>query len=569
LFAFLAALAALAPAAALAQPAPAASSSEPAAQPAPPVVMMQNTSNGSSPATAPPTAGTPAGSAPSSAPAALPLSGHNESPLSYGGPSPVSTGTKSGAGDWKFDFHGYFRAPLMLGLGKRDNPAPGQSSDTIHRPVVPDDQYLSWAYTGHQAHDWAEVFLSYGNNYVKGVVGLLGFGFTDAAWQNAQAQYGIGQAYVLVDHDLGYQNVRLQAKVGSFWGKYGMAGKYDAGKYDTFVFGRTHVMGGTVRLEIDLGKTTLWAEEGLGAKQPNPSIYNNARFTMLQHLHAGLSYNKFIDVSLHHLHSWAQEEDRDGATLKDAPDGQLGVVGGDVRLRGNMYGELYAGYSHIYAKSANVVAPAIEVLHANGGGEFSLGVTSNYLDGPTKSSHGNGAVDSLSLQYDFSVANLLENLRKPDSHFWGEGRDLTISLFTMMNWVKSDDPDANGTMKLKYGTDIVASLLPWLAIGARFDRVQPNSKVPEQSFAVLSPRIVFRTQWITHEEITVQYSRYFYNQRECDDPTKPTLCVQPPSAPVLPDGFGALTTNQDPGTRGSGATRPDLNVFKLQASMWW
>lgn len=530
------------------------------AQPAPdePVVQMQNTTTGAPPAQAP---------APVAAQAP---SGGPSGPGAYGAPpTPQGAAGKGGAGEWKLDYHGYFRAPLLIGMGVRDEPAEGQGKTTFHRPVVPDNQYVSWQYTGHQSLDWAEAYFSYGNNWVKGTLGLLAFGFTDAAYSNSDVQFGIGQAFVQINHDLGYKNVRFEAKAGSFWAKYGMAGKYDAGQYDTFVFGRTHTMGATVKLEIDIGKVTLWGEEGFGAKQPDANIYNTAKFTMLQHLHGGIRYDNLIDVSVHHMHSFAAEEDRDGATLLGAPDGVLGVVGADVRLHGNAFGELYAGFSHIYASNARTVAPAIEVLHSFGGGEFSLGVTSNYLDGPTKTSNGNGAVDSLSAQYDFSLANLLLNLKKPGSHFWGDGRDLTVSLFTMMNFVSSDDPDADGNMKLKYGADLAAAVMPWLSIGLRADRVQPNSKVPEQSFAVVSPRLVFRSQFVTHEEIMLQFSRYLYNQRECDDLTQPTLCAQAPAAPVLPDGFGALTTNQDAGNRGSGAARPDLNVFKLQAKMWW
>jgi hypothetical protein len=551
----IAGLVALCPAAALAQADPPKPDGDPA-KPADdaPVVQMENQSGGQPAAPAP-------APAPSPAPKPAPSGGQ--------GAAAPSAAQKSGAGDWKFDYHGYFRAPLIVGIGKRDDPAAGQGDTTFHRPVVPDNQYLSWQYTGVQSLDWAEAYFSYGNNIVKGTLGLLAFNFTDAAWANGTAQFGIGQGYVQINHDLGYKNVRLEARVGSFWGKYGMAGKYDGGKYDTFVFGRTHVMGATVRMEIDVGKWTLWGEEGFGGKQPAPSIYNNAKFTLLQHLHAGVGYNKIVDFGFHHLHSWAAEEDRDGATVQDLPDGELGVVGADARLRLNMYGELYAGFSHIYANNSRTVAPAIEVLHSFGGGEFSLGVTSNYLDGPTKSSNGNGTVDSLSLQYDFSLANFLENLKKPGSRFWGEGRDLSLSLFTMMNWVASEDPDANGVMKLKYGADLAGAIMPWLTLAMRFDRVQPNSKVPEQSFAILSPRLVFRSSWVTHEEIMIQYSRYFYNQRECGDVTQPNLCAQPPSSPVLPDGFGALTTNQDPNTRGSGAIRPDINVFKIQANIWW
>jgi hypothetical protein len=126
----------------------------------------------------------------------------------------------------------------------------------------------------------------------------------------------------------------------------------------------------------------------------------------------------------------------------------------------------------------------------------------------------------------------------------------------------------DGVKKLKYGADVLGTPLKWLGIGLRYDRVQPNSKIPEQSFGIISPRITFRTAFLTHEEIAFQYSRYLYNDRNC--PTGDTIhCVQPPPSPVLPNGFGAPVTSLDPNQRGAPNTRPDLNVLKLQASMWW
>jgi hypothetical protein len=529
---------------------------EAASAPSLPVVQMQNTSSGGAPP-----------------PAASPPVTASAQPGQPGGPSGVPSTARGApapqASDWHFDFHGYLRAPLRIGIGKRDDPLPDQSETTLHIPVVPDDQYLSWQHSGHQQRDWAEIFLSYGNSWVKGTVALLGFNFTDAAFTDKSAQFGIAQGWVTLSSDLGYQNVRFEAKVGSFWNKYGMAGKYDAGKYDTYLFGRTHVIGEAVKIEIDVNKLTLYAEEGFGAKRPNPSVYNNARFTLLHHLHGGASWDKTIDVSVHHLYSWTQEEDRLGSVLVDVPNGSLNVIGADVRFHGTMYGDLYAGYSHIGAQDAITVDSAVEVLHANGGGEFGLGVTHNYLGGPVPTNHGTGSVDSFLFQYEFSLANLLLNLKNPGSRFWGEGRDLTLALFGMINAVSSEDAEMDGVIKLKYGAEVVFNAFPWVGIGARFDRLQPNSKIPEQSFAVLSPRLIFRSQWVSHEEISLQYSRYFYNQRECDDPAAPALCVQAPSAPVLPEGFGATTVNQDPNTRGAPTTRPDLNVLRLQATMWW
>ena len=107
------------------------------------------------------------------------------------------------------------------------------------------------------------------------------------------------------------------------------------------------------------------------------------------------------------------------------------------------------------------------------------------------------------------------------------------------------------------------------------------SSIPEQSFSIISPRIVLKTAWVTHEEVTFQYSRYSYNSRTCpgaNPATNPTgfvagangqLCAQPPVGPFLPTGFGAGTPSNDTTVRGAPTSTPDVNVFKLQATMWW
>jgi hypothetical protein len=490
---------------------------------------------------------------------------------------------------------------MRVGFGHNDAPAAGQSSGSIHYPIIPDDQYLSWQHTKHNQKDWAELFFSYGNSWAKGTVALQGFNFTDAAWVDSPAQFGISQGWVTLTPDLGYENVRLTAKVGSFWNKYGTAGRYDAGEYDTYLFGRTHAMGETVRAEIDIGDITLGGEQGIGAKRPDPSTYNQARFTMLHHEHADLSYDKWLTIGLHYLYAWTAEEDRTGLQTGDVglPDGSMGVYGGDVRLDFNAFGYLYAGFSHIAANDVVTVAPAIEVLHAYGGGEFSLGMTNNYatrgtsqtyLDSPgctpviantppaaNRCSGGNGSVNTLLAQYEFSLANFITNTNDASARFWGEGPDLKLIIYGMYNKVSSLDPAMDGVSKLKYGADLAWSALPWMGIALRADRVQPNNKIPEQSFAILSPRLFFRSKWVTHEEIQLQYSRYMYNQRTCatGNPANEIYeqgqeyCTQPANAPVLPDGFGATPAIYNANSRGAPTTRPDENVIKIQASMWW
>ena len=111
--------------------------------------------------------------------------------------------------------------------------------------------------------------------------------------------------------------------------------------------------------------------------------------------------------------------------------------------------------------------------------------------------------------------------------------------------------------------------------------MQPNSEIPEQSFAVISPRLVFTSNWVTREQLTFQYSRYVYNHRECPpNAASPAdfarlrnagsaLCVQPPAAGTPPDGFGINSEVQDANLRSAPTLRPDVNVFKIEATFWW
>ena len=451
------------------------------------------------------------------------------------GPAPAEPG------EWKLGFSGFFRAPMRIGMAKRENAGPGQNTWNFHQPRVPDDQYLSWLYTRNNERDWAEAFLSYGNGVVTGTVGFQAYNFTDATWNDQDAQLGISQGWVTWKPDIGLQGARLTWKVGSFWNRYGAAGKYDAGKYDTYIFGRTHAMGETLRGEYDIADWTLSLEHGIGAKPGHPSVAPPSGFTFLHHAHAGAEYKKRIRLGAHYLASFA----RDALATPAAPDGSLNVGGGEVRIDGGLLGELYVGYSRVQAKSARSVAPAIETVHSLGGGYFGLGFVENYL-GPA--SLGTGSLDTVEVQYDFSFGYLYRNLRVWGTEFWGDGPDCTLSLFGMHNWVHSDDPAFDGVRKLKFGGEVIYTPLSWLSAGIRGDRVMPNHRDSTQSFSVLAPKILLRSQFVTHELFTIQYSRYFYG----DNPPAP-------SGPIQPYGYGS------PMITG----RPDEHVFKVQATMWW
>jgi len=544
-------------------------------------------------------AAAPTAATPSAPPPAAPSTSPQTSLTSVSGPPVVAKDD-----GWKFEFHGYLRAPMFVGVGKRDNPLPGQSATTLHSPVIPDSQYLSWQSTPHNKTDWAELYLSVGNSLARGTVSLQGYNFYQGSFSDSVKQLGISDGYVDLTPDLGYENVRLSWRAGAFSNKYGSAGRYDAGEYDTYVFGRVHNAGEALHVDVDIDEgNALWFEHGLGVKKPDPNQYNNSRFTMLHHAHAGFNHGKDLQLSAHYLNSWTQENDRDmstdGTSVTNVPDGKMWVAGVDGRFELGAAGYLYGAYSHVGLKDALTVGRAIEVIHASGGGEFGLGVVDNYLGlscvGPGGAntpffktgqacSKGNGSVDTLLAQYEFSLTNFLQQ-SSGGGRFWGDGPDLTLKLYGMYNKVKSDVAANDGIHKLKYGLDLGYAALPWLTAGVRFDRLQPNSRIPEQSFAILSPRLVFKSKFVTRETITLQYSRYFYNRRTCssamaggvetgspaDNAYSPgeERCVQPPSSPVPPDGFGSTWQAFASPARAAPTTRPDENVFKIEATMWW
>ena len=561
----------------------------------------------------------PAGALPSPSPDLTQASGLT------GTPDPSAL--EPGAGDaWRFSFHGFTRSPLRIGIGDRPqcpagaapgtpvtpsggvNPAagaaqvpcagPGQSTTALHSPMVPDSQYLDWRYDRQQEYDWTELFFNYGNSVVTATVAIMGFGFSDAeyiAYSNASTQLGIAQGYVTIHPDLGLPNLRLQAKIGSFWDKYGMAGEYDAGKYDTYMFGRTHQTGETIEAEYDVSDLTFRLSHGIGTRAEqiaftqlqagNPTLpsgneNNYPGFTLLQHLHAGVSYKKLLDVNAHYLSSWAQDYRAVGVANGALTDGQIQVYGAEARLKaGGIGGRLYAAYSHIQASNPQAVGPLVEAVHSLGGGNYESGngildnflgcsapapgtTTTNTFGGfceTTQNSLGatRGSVDTIEVQYDYSFGALYRKLTTGEG-FWGSGWDVNLSLFGMYSAVSSSLTTqqsgtsllGDGVKKLKYGGDLVIAPLPWLGFGVRADFVQPTNVDTSQNFVVISPKVMFHTKWVTHEEITLWYSHYSYGS---------AVLPQPPNGVVNPNtGLGA-----------AGPFPPDQNVIGLKGTFWW
>jgi hypothetical protein len=469
--------------------------------------------------------------------------------------------------EWKFDVTGYFRAPLRFSWGPPTLPDPnGGNPGTQLRtpPLVPDANYIDWRYTNSLVAPWTELNFHYGNDRAKATIQIASYNLTDSGYRRLEANLGINQAFLtLTFPNIINENGHLDLTVGAYTNRYGAAGRYDAGKYETYLFARTHIAGETLSFHYDVGDWTMAAEEGFGAKL-EPIPFNAAagamvttqpwepypgpvpqESTFVYHAHAGVIFKQMLLIGAHYLDMFANDLERAGAfsgmayqgRMSTEPKPNVAIAGVDVKFLNSFYGDGYLGYAHLSAKNALYLADALETIHSFGGWQLH----DNYFGPPGKIEETTGTIDTILFQYVFSFGQFFHRPRP----FWGDGPDLIASIFGMYNKVTSPlEPDFSHG-KFKFGTEWTYLPLSWFGIGGRFDEVQPNLDDSTQSFAVVSPRVVLRTAFVTHEQVLVQWSRYFYNSNA---------------------GHSMYPYSVQPGAAGLGA---DANAFQIAAIIWF
>lgn len=402
---------------------------------------------------------------------------------------------------------GYFRAPLRLSFRSRgDNGVDGGSGYNIHTPWLVDDDYFrsGFLYTRLQESDWSELYFKVGNKYLTGEVALMGSLYSDWARPLIDRQWGIAQAYLTFRwQSLGPRlNFRMHVRAGSFWDRFGWLENYD-----TYLFGRTHQMGGQVRLEFELPGSglTMWILQGIGVHQE--AIESNQGLTLLNYLTAGVDIRKVAQVGFYFLDS----QSHDQRQLKELKDASMRVVGLDARLL-TWVGRFYLGGSIISASQAQYLSPVIEVMHAYGG----RGLQENYLG--VEKSDGIGSLWNLAGEYTFSLRTLLGR-HAPEHMTYLHGGDLQLKFFALTAYTLSKQVDEDqamnrdGRLSFKWGTEVLIQPFPWLFAAFRYDRVIPDYQDDASSFRIYSPRIGVTMNWHLGAQIFLQYSRYGYGER--------------------------------------------------------
>jgi hypothetical protein len=508
-----------------------------------------------------------------------------------GGAAESSEALGSGK-DWNFRFKGFFRAPMRLGMENNSQLTPGKLQ--LHAPpVVPDGNYTRWMYTNISPGPWAELLFQYGNQRVTMTTSIASYNITSGSWRELQAQLGIDRAFLTLKFPEALGNLGGMAwDVGIFQNAYGAMGKYNAGQYETYLIGRTRLAGVTATADLELGDDLkLILEAGGGAKtdqqyqtyaadttttpptlkvntnypswQPFPGDKVQVGTTVLAHGHAGLTFQGIWTATAHYIGAFVRDARYNVASQGGGnstvpgltPAASIQVYGADLRLDGGWLGEGYLGYSRVEAKNALAVSDAIEVLHSQGGWQLAH----NYF------ADGTGSIDSVAGQYTFSLAAF----RLRPRPFWGQAADLSARVYGMYNKVSNTTaagadgvniPAGSANMsKLKYGTELTYSFHPMLAVAVRGDIVSPNLGDSNQTFKVITPKLIFRSEFVTHEMIVLQFSYYDYGSSYTDKTR---------SEAVMPWPYGTYGT-LDSAKYATNNAMIDKYVITLYASMWW
>jgi hypothetical protein len=441
---------------------------------------------------------------------------------------------------WTFSMKGYLRAPLRLGLGDSLNNAHtrflGLPTEWHSPPRIVGLSSGDWNYVALAPNPTGSLYLTVASPMVAATVIFATNTYYDSGYKDLDQMGGISQAYVTLRFaNLLGRRGGAAWTMGAFSNRYGNAGPYQqsSGYYGTYLFGRTHVAGEDLAVDVDLtGHLELVVEDGVGAKleavpfiqqyvggNPNDAMPKDDFLpgqgsvpqgtNLLHHAHVGLYYDDWIQVGLHYLDSWSPGDASPVAGVP--PVSRLTVVGADLHVDHDAWGSLYLGWSHIDAVNLLPLADAVQVIHGSNGKGFKEDYfgPKDRQSGVTQTNDG-GTVDTVLFEYLVRLAPLLG--------YAGRGRDLAVSLYGMFNHVRSPslmgqpghsfDVDLTQN-KLKFGVELEALAVKFLSVGLRYDQVAPDTASSAASYEAISPRLIFHTGWKSKEYVIVNYSHYF------------------------------------------------------------
>lgn len=480
---------------------------------------------------------------------------------------------------WHTELHGYFRAPMALGLSSRPGPdnlnGPASTQISYGQNRTVDWSYYSFGYTRLQEQDWAEVFVHEKKKHVDAAVGWMGYWFAGVGYRNPDAAWAPAVAYVALDTDIGSAALKpnLKFTMGAWWPKFGYFEKYD-----TYTLGRFRQMGGQLDLNVPVNPDlAVELVAGFGTNRDgswNSSVSGNPLYStitaidVLTYENAQIRYKKVLDASLHFNTMWTADpnltqQTTPGKAYADVKRAHLSVIGAELNLHAPQVGHLWISPSYISVVDGWALANGgTEVMHSLGGS----GISTNYLGwtntpdngagacaSPSPCSTGSGTMTNLGFMYENSLSSI--HGQEPGS----ELPDVTMSVFGLISKSKLDLPTGstfpqNTLSEAKYGVDATIQALDWLGVMLRYDLVNYDTAHAGYIFSAITSRLVFSSHFLSSERIYLQYSRYRYGDKMVLNG------VWPWGSPLV---AGANVAQAGPYS----GQRPDYNVVKLQAEI--
>jgi hypothetical protein len=500
----------------------------------------------------------------------------------------------------KFEFHGYLQAGGRASFNSRQTTNRGQRELVWHGdPVVPRGNVFE--NTNNVPYTWSELRFMYSTPVLTSTV-------TIGAWDLSQSMQAAGsfmpnaQLWVrdafLTYVPKGLDPVKLSLNVGVYEDRYGWMEQYSSGAYGAPLIATIPGVGETLSVNFPLGKDfRVFLEQGIKstltrvpADIPTGPDNNWQKpwegQTFVHHGHIGLEIKGIASPALHYIKAFSRDDQGDQVALGnmrstyylyqggvvenldrpdlDHADGSLDVLAADVRFAMRRFGYLYLGISNTSAEYLRSVAGVVQILNAGGGRDLlDRYFGRNNLDA-------RGSLLLIGGEYQVSLGELL---RYPDE-YWGEGPDLKLSLFGMYARITSDDPSRDEESKYKFGAEGTYSIISWLAASGRIDRSVPYASPPkllpaappgipncnpeaggvrcylypnqnDNSFTVLTAKLILRSDWTAREALTLQYSKYFYR-----------------------DNFHMVTLNSG-GQVSQNTDQPDQHLVALFGTLWW
>ena len=434
------------------------------------------------------------------------------------------------SGRWTLRFWGYLSASAQYGINDRLQTQAGQSSTILHAPPATIEEYASFTSVNAIPGHWVQMYFSYGNRNVSVVVRLSTWNPSEpTTYYQLGSQNFLDNAYVAFRIPEVVAKLRLSSKAGYFYNQYGQLGRYDLGMYQNPIAAVVRGVGATFAAEYDLTpRFGVFVEEGLmgnrngkapsGLTRQNPNGNTDPFFpsSYIQHAHLGLIHhgnNTTVKAQLHHIFNWAMDDrpqvDTDNMVTRGLDesyirDAKLSVYAAELSLVHPAYGHFAIAGSRLDATHAYVLK-GVQTFGGEG-----QDLTDRWLGDET---YGSGTVDVLAFNY---AASLLAALswptprepNKPDlvinvGGTIAVGHDPTSSELTK-------NPVFDGRWRYKAGLDVLYVVASWFGAAVRVDRVVPNHRDSEESFYVLAPRLLFKTNWASRENITLKYVKWFY-----------------------------------------------------------